>query len=384
MGKEITFIRDNGLSPFEIKLARTLRKQGYEINSVTFNEMPQEHKEACDKNIYFLREEQKYYPRYKKLFCLPKFILSLKKIRKSTLIGITSSSNWFVTIMFLLLRKRAQCTIYFPYDVAYFRYKDYKTYRWYDRFCEKYNFKHSDGIIHKGPEDQSKYLPKEFKAYDKPTLQFLPYCDKDLFIDIDDKYFKNKLSVKDGVIHLVYVGIVPHNDPIRYPFLDVFKDLIKHKMHVYVYATNYEQIFNDKEYKELQKNNYFKLYKPIYGKSLQGELSKYDWGLTPIFYIPGKFKEEWIKVCTGSKMSTYLEAGLPMLLNDELSFYVYLIEKNEFGKVIKPWSGIKVKEVIKSINYKKMVDDIKVNRSKFTLDGNIDRLISFIKNLADK
>lgn len=379
--EEIIFVRNN-LSPFEIKMAEVLKKHGYKVNSVTFNEIIQEHKKVFDKNFYFLKKEQMHYNKLRKLFYLPKFIISLKKIKNSALIGVTSSSNWFVAIMFLLLRKKSQCTIYFPYDIAYFRFKDYKTNRWYNRFCEKNNFRHCDGIMHKVPEGQLKYLPKEFMAIDKPTIQFLPYCYKDLFIEINKEYFQNKLSLKDGKIHLVYGGKVPYKDPIFYSFLDVFKNLVKHKIHVDAYATNYDLISNDKEFKELQKNKFFTLHKPIYGKNLQIELSKYDWALNPVFYKPGKVGEEWMKICTGNKMSTYLEAGLPMLINDNPgSFYGDIIVENGFGRIIKPWSGKKIKEIIQSTDYKKIIEDININRKKFSLEKNITRLIRFIDHL---
>jgi len=381
--EEIIFVRNN-LSPFEIKLAKTLKKKGLKLSSITFYELDKYQKGIFDNEYYFIHNNMKKSSPFRKILCFPKFYRSLREIKKGIAIGVTSSSNWFVAFVFWLLRRKTDCRIYFPYDIAFFKYKDYGKHSFFNRFSEKYNFRHNNGVIHKGPKDELKYLSKEFKALDKPDIQFLPYCDGDLFMEINDRYFQKKLSTKDGNIHLVYVGNVVYKNPTHLPFIDVFKEIIQQKMYIDAYATNYEQIIDDSEYKKLQKSKYFTLHKPIYEKKFQMELSEYDWGLTPAFHKFGKIKKEWTKVSTGSKMGTYLEAGLPIILNDELIFYADVIEENGFGIVVKPWTARGIKEKIESINYEKMVDSIKINRKKFTLDANMDRLINFIKDLADE
>ena len=381
--EEVTFVRMR-LTPFEVKLARFLKKKGFKLNSVTFYELNGEHKKIFDNDIYFLKEKQRNLSMFKKLLQFPRFFRSLKQIKKTVIIGVTSSSNWFVTAMFLLFRRRAQSKIYFPYDITYFRYKNYKKYPWYVRLCEKYNFRHCDGIMHKGSENELRYLPKEFKALDKPDIQFLPYCDNDFIIDINDEYFQKKLSTEDKKIHLVYVGKVPYQSPIRYPFIDVFKEIIKQEIHLDVYPTNFKEIVDDVECKKLQKSKYFTLHRPIYNHNLQIELSKYDWGLNPAFHKSETIKKEWLEISTGNKMSTYLESGLPMIINDELSFSADVTVQNGFGLVIEPWTIKEAKEKIENINYNNFIETLKDNRDKFTIGGNIDRLVSFMEKLNQK
>ena len=155
-------------------------------------------------------------------------------------------------------------------------------------------------------------------------------------------------------------------------------------MHLDVYPTNIEEIVDDIECKKLQKSKYFTLHKPIYDHNLQIELSKYDWGLNPAFHKSEAIKKEWLEISTGNKMSTYLEAGLPMIINDELSYSADMTVKNGFGLVIEPWTIKEAKEKIENINYKSYLETLKKNRDKFTIGGNIDRLVNFMEKLIQK
>ena len=83
-------------------------------------------------------------------------------------------------------------------------------------------------------------------------------------------------------------------------------------------------------------------------------------------------------------MSTYLESGLPMIINDELSFSADVTVQNGFGLVIEPWTIKEAKEKIENINYNNFIETLKDNRDKFTIGGNIDRLVSFMEKLNQK
>jgi len=375
--KEIVFVRHT-LRAFEIKLAGVLKKRGYKISAITFYNLDKDWKDIFDRNYYLLEKNKRKMNKYFKMLYILRLLLSVRKIKKNIVIGI-SGPNWFITLVFMILGKKAINKIYFPYDITYFRWKDYKITPWVERFSEKYNFRKSNGIIHKGPEDELNYLPTNFKALSKPSIQFLPYCDDSLMIKMDENYFKEKLSKHDGNIHLVYVGGVYHNRPDHFQTIDIFREIVKQKIYLDVYITSYDYIVDDPGYKKLQKNKYFKMHKPIYSKDLQKELAKYDWGVVIFLIDFKKLKKEWAATAFGNKTSTYLEAGLPNIVNNELSFSANVVKKNGFGITIDNLNELK-KEIEKT-DYEKLLKSLMKNRSEFTVNKNITRLEGFIQKI---
>ena len=378
--KEITFIR-HYLTPFEAKLAKLLKKKGYKINLISFYKTKEEYIDIFDKHIYLLTTKQKKISKTRKILKLPKFFFSIRKIKKNIGIGV-SEPNWFVTFIFMFFKRKFPTRVYFPYDIAYFRKKDYKKNFWHERFSEKYNFRHCQGIIHKGPENELNWLPEKFNASNVPNLQFLLYCDENLMINIDDSYMKNKLSNKDGNIHLVYVGRAVHNDPGRFSDIEIFKEIVNQNLFLHLYAINYDKISTDPEYKKLQENKFFKLHKPIYGANLQKELSKYDWGINIFHTNFNDMKEEWAKTAYGNKISTYLESGIPSIVNEEMKFSAEIVKNNGFGITIKEIDELSHK--IKNTDYNQITSMIRENREKFTLEKNLDNLLEFIDSCKKK
>ena len=92
-----------------------------------------------------------------------------------------------------------------------------------------------------------------------------------------------------------------------------------------------------------------------------------------------KNKKLWDENHDAHKISSHLEAGLPSIVNDQLSFLADVVDKNDFGIVIKNVSELSDK--IKDADYEKIIEKIKRNRSEFTLDKKIDKLISFINQI---
>jgi hypothetical protein len=375
--EEITFVRDR-LTPFELKLTNALREKGYRVNSVTYFELKKELQSIFDKSYYIIsKNRNNRIGIIGKILCYFKLYVSLRKIKKNMIIGV-SEPNYFVSIIFLLLGRRAISKIYLPYDISYFRYKDYNQYHWCERFCEKYNFRHCDGIVHKGSKDELKYLPKDFKALEKPSLQFLPYCADDLMIKIDADYFQKKLSKKDGNVHLVFVGGVEYNDPAHYPAINVFKGIVKQKLYLHIYCQQYDQLVGDPEYIDLQKNKYFKLHKPIYGKELQKEISKYDWGVEIFFINFEKIKRIWAKTAYSNKISSYLEAGLPIIINSEYEFILKVVKDINVGIIINNLHNIK--KELDRVNHQGIFENVLEARKSFSIRNNMDCLISFIND----
>lgn len=379
----ITIIKSD-LSAFEVKLAKSLKKHGYIVNSITLYQPNRDQEKIFDTTFYLLKRDlvykKKFIDKIKKLFLLSinlfRNFLHFKQIKNPIAIGV-AGQNWFITLFFILLNKRFKRKIYFPYDIAFFRYNNYKIYPIYERLGEKYNFRNCDGIIHKGPEDELNYLPKDFQATGKPALQFLPYCDEESFIPINDDFFSNKLSKKDGKIHLVYVGGIKLADSGNTPTSKIFSKIINQGLHLDAYVTNYKKLEKDQDFMKLKNTNLFKLHKPIYNKNFQKVLSKYDWGIYIFYNNFRNYKTIWADTAFGNKISSYLEAGVPIIANSELKFVCKIIKENKFGIIVdRPEEIIKS---IKNINYNKLVENLKKHRKKFTMESNIHKLMKFFE-----
>lgn len=367
--KRIAIVRGS-ISPFEVKLAKVLTKKGYIANSISIYEPTTDKKTAFDNCHFLLRRELKNKQTTKIgiLYTIITIALNILKIIKplssnDIVIG-RSEPNSFISFAFFLSK---HTRIFFPHDITFFRYKKHSNNLWYDRFFEKYNFTHCDRIIHKGPEDELEYLPLSFKVSSKPALQFLLYCDEN-----------NLLTADKPNNQLVYAGIVYHKQhPLFLPIITTFKEIVKQKLFLHVYPTNYDQLVSDSEYVELQKSKYFTLHKPIYGPAFKEEIKQYGWGIYILYHDFSILKKIWADTVFGDKFTDYLEAGFPLISNKELSFISGIINENNIGITIGKPSEIRDK--IDNADYEKLRDDVDVFRRNFTMSKNIDRLIEFMK-----
>lgn len=361
---EITIIRHD-ISQFEAKLAEELKKRGQNVSCITLFKPKKEFEGFFEKTNFVFDEEfnvvstgKKIRLIFKYLLHLPKYLLNILKTKDNILIGI-SEPNLFISFVFLFLGLR-NTKIYYPYDITFFRYKNYKKNFWYNYMPESFNFRFSDAIIHKGPIDELSSLPNSYFVKNKPHLQFLPYCNKERMIDTKNNKIK-KISEKQKGTHLVYVGGVTYNNS----FIDTFKRIVDQGLFLHLYPTNYSDLINDEEFMELCKKEFFVLHKPIYGKNLQREIAKYDWGLYIIYYKP-EISKLWSATMFGNKVSDYLEAGLPIIANSDMQFVSTILKEYNFGVVVK--NPEEIKSTISKIDYDKFIEQLDYNRGKFTFE----------------
>jgi glycosyltransferase involved in cell wall biosynthesis len=379
MNKEITFIRHYPTT-FESKLARVFKKQGYTVNLISFFNVQPSYREYFDKNMYLVSLKQKNISPLKKILKVPRLFFHLIKVKNSVVIGV-SQPNWFVTLVFILLRPLVKTKIYFPYDITCFRFKKqrYQKLSILERLSELFNFRHCDGIIHKGPEEELTWLPKRFKATDPPSIQFLPYCVKDIFIKMNKEFLEKKTNQQQREPTLVYVGRVVHDNPGRFSDVDIFQSLSSQQLHVHIYALNYDRLISSPQVQTLTKNPFFHLHPPIHGNELNKEISQYDWGINLFRTNFKEMRREWARSAFGNKAANYLEAGLPIIVNEEMAFTAFIIKEYDIGITVKDIED--TARIIKNTNYEEMLSRVQKNRQKFTFEANIDRLLEFINDL---
>lgn len=136
---EITFVHWK-LSPFEMKLVQEFKKKGIRISTITFYEVRKKYKQFSHDSIYWLKNDENNLDKFNK--CIYFFIFFKKVIKKrySILIVVTSKESMFPILIFFLLRNKTKKRIYFPFYIAFFKYKIDKAYPWHVCCNEKYTF----------------------------------------------------------------------------------------------------------------------------------------------------------------------------------------------------------------------------------------------------
>ena len=304
---------------------------------------------------------------------------------------IFGKANPNLPIAFFRIWFRKYPFVYFPYDmhVHWCPSMKFAKIRGISKFeikAERFCFEHADGIMHKGAPNELEYLNGRILGNNiqlpKHQIAFHPYCSKEFCVFIN----KNKLSKKDREIHMVYIGGGGEIKKSDYSyFFGLAKPIISQKIHFHLYLS---QLINSKkdetkEFLEECKNEknykYFHIHRALNPKEIINEISKYDFGVSP----PGSFKcsDLETKFCTGNKISTYLEAGLPFFYKSELLFIDKLMKG--YGLNLNwPNNMNRLKKITKKLNYKELERSILKAREDFNMDKNFLRLEEFIKKVV--
>ena len=83
----------------------------------------------------------------------------------------------------------------------------------------------------------------------------------------------------------------------------------------------------------------------------------------------------------GTKTFTYLEAGLPILVNSETKYSKEIIEKNKIGISLNSKELHKIDHILKNVNYSELKNNVKrFNKiNNLYIKGN--ELVSFYESL---
>jgi len=212
-------------------------------------------------------------------------------------------------------------------------------------------------------------------------ISFLPYCSKEFIVPIN----KNKLSKKDGEIHLVYIGSGGAISPESFYELNYFKEIINQKMHFHVYIKS--NVLQDKyiinlyknSWKNLLNSKYFHLHNPLDPKKIIEEISRYDYG----FGNPAPKTKEG-KVIMGNKIASYLEAGIPCISGIDDVFINKLMKKYNINLYIRENEIKNLKKKLRKLNYKELEKKVIKAREDFLMEKHFPRLERFVKKVIDR
>ena len=236
----------------------------------------------------------------------------------------------------------------------------------------------SDGLI--GQSLEPNVALRKYGNIKPPTLFFPLYCDND--------FFQTNIKILDAEdIHFVYAGGVAgsHRDKTQFgtiQFHHLIQVLSDQQIHFHIYPSPSNFKADYKEYEEISiQNKYFHFHQSVSQDQLAVELSKYHFGVLPFFKGNTGQSAEKFKYATTLKLFNYIEAGIPILVSEDLVYQNWIIKRNNAGVTIKENDLSNMKEVIAALDYPTLVSNVIKNREVISLKAHIPRLIDFYKNV---
>ena len=189
---------------------------------------------------------------------------------------------------------------------------------------------------------------------------------------------REKLSKKDGKIHLVFIGLITqHENEIR-NLIHHFQILSQKGFIIHVYPTRskkypiYESISNIVMHSQL----------PI--DELLEELTHYDFGILFLnMENVTKEKKEELRYGAWNKFYDYLSAGIPSITLSSYHYMEKLIREHYLGMVFQSVEDINIESLSKfdRKKYEYLLDE---NRKKFSMESIGNEIIQFYKRVVKK
>lgn len=252
-------------------------------------------------------------------------------------------------------------------------------------FAEQYACENAHGII-LGYSYEAVDILKERYNIKTPILEFHTYvCNEFVSNQNTTKY-----SQKDGKIHLVYGGNVATSNQSQKIFADVqfhelIKEITKQGLCFDIYASphvspiKFELFFSD--YIAISRENtLFGLKKGLFPDEAANEFSRYDFGMMVYFFNQGTFLNEALNTRLPGKFFLYLEAGLPILISEELKYVAKIVREYEIGIVVSQKDMYNLSKIISTYDYKKLRNNVLAARNKLSMETHINRLLQFYED----
>lgn len=215
------------------------------------------------------------------------------------------------------------------------------------------------------------------KSKQKPNSIFFPlYCD-------DDFFESNTKSLNSDNIHLVYAGGVAgsHRNPAQYgntQFHQFIEILTKQQLHFHMYPSPLTIRADYEEYEKIaEENPYFHFHAAVSQNDLGKELSQYHFGILPFFKNQSQQSDLKLKYATTLKLFNYLEAGLPVLVSEDIIYQHWILNRYGCSLTLNFDSIDKIRDQIEGLNYTEMVKKVTAVRSNLSLKKHTKRLIEF-------
>ena len=309
-----------------------------------------------------------------------RFFYRLAKLKPD--IAICEGAPHYLAALFIRFFKGRCKRIYFPYDLNYTRLinpRDYFPLR--ETWGEKYCLKNCDAIFFKSADGELDLLPKSFGVKGKESLCIPHYTLSDWYAYPS---LKDKISKRAKKINIVYTGMFVNNVIFYGSMISDFRVILEQNMELHIYIAHGQLSQNERkmltgENERLNKNLFVHAF--VSPEKLSEEIKKYDYGL----YFP-RFSDyalkDAVKFAAGNKVSSYLEAGIPLIVNAENKAVSKTVEENNLGVSLSSLDNLK-KELYKK-DYNQLAKNVLKFREYYSMDKKIDGIIAFLNRVIGK
>jgi glycosyltransferase involved in cell wall biosynthesis len=206
-------------------------------------------------------------------------------------------------------------------------------------------------------------------------------CNEDFFVNLETE----KRSYMDKEIHLVYAGSISPDTRYEYKyFIPTAENIVKNKIHFHIYPSSpTEERFS--EYRNLEKQErYFHFHKHAPYKLLIKEMSQYDFGVLFERDIRGdRFIEEKAKTGMATKLFSYMEAGIPSIVNSHIETAKNFVEMNGIGFSLRENDFDRLRNLINIFDLEKFKKTIKKMRRYWSADNQVVYLERFYDSVLN-
>jgi hypothetical protein len=250
-----------------------------------------------------------------------------------------------------------------------------------ERFC----FENAAGVVRKGPPFEIDYYRRRGYVIDCPETQWIDYCDEELFAEESVE----KLSARDGEVHLVYAGnfaASPQGGHSFIYFVPLARALAEQGIHLHLYANPWQRV-DASRYVELARTcRHLHLHDPVPYRHLSGHIARYDYGLLihPVHgcgEVPRASKDK-LKVAFGNKVPAYMEAGIPVIVSDHLEFAKSFVVSSGIGFAVRDDDLDRLGEVLAGADREMMRSNTLRARREMSLAAQAPRLEAFYETVS--
>jgi len=246
---------------------------------------------------------------------------------------------------------------------------------------EKYALENCTAIVFKFKPSILNYYREHGYKIDKPVFTYLDYCIPDYF---------NWDFPGTNNLTLVYTGVLnsskyPRNKYGNNQYIEFIKKIAPQGIGYELFVNKW-QMENMNEYSDyIQLSEIFpkvKFHAALSQPELQKAISKFSYGISFHDFSFTDHHPLFEKTSIGNKLSTYLEAGLPVLTSANLEYNSEVVEQFNVGMRINLAELNSLKEILLNIDYGKMKENVKSVREKdFNAFNNVHRLINIYKSI---
>ncbi len=301
------------------------------------------------------------------------FFIEIKKM--NPYIFQIGGPDLFSAMVVLFLKKNSP-KVYYANDIwaadkrNFLFTKDYWIKGEVQKFCEKICFRTVDGAL-------SKKSPEEFEtlgySISIPRRSLLLNC-------LDDWMFSPKKK-KNKEIHFTFGGDPAPNEKKMIPFIDIIEAVTSQKIYFHTYGPCIVEKENKVFVEEAKKNKYYCYHGRVKPSDLTKEMSEFNYGVV-FHFFDASAENTSIITDMSSRFVSYIEAGLPIIVNRQNKYMAETVEKYKIGVVIDDFQDIKnIRKILEKENYSSLQKNVKKVQETFKLSRRIKEIESFYEEV---